>query len=247
MAIKISQLDSGTIVNTSYIPFETNAGVTYKVTLEDLGIALTIPNITQITNRSHANLTSIGTNTHAQIDTHISATEAHGATGAVMGTTNTQTVTNKTFTSPKINENVALTATATQINDLYTAWTSFTPSWTNITVGSGTSVGYYKQIGKTVIGYVSFTYGSGSSVGTVSLTPPVTPETGVAGSSIPLGFIVIEDSGSNYFTGVWIAAGPIYVNNSSGTYTTGTALSSTVPMTWATSDKLHINFSYEAA
>jgi hypothetical protein len=47
---------------------------------------------------------------------HMSATEAHGATGAVVGTTNTQTLTNKTLTSPKINENVALTATATQLN-----------------------------------------------------------------------------------------------------------------------------------
>ena len=34
------------------------------------------------------------------LTTHTSATEAHGATGAVVGTTNTQTQTNKTLTSP---------------------------------------------------------------------------------------------------------------------------------------------------
>ena len=34
---------------------------------------------------------------------HIDATAAHGATGAVVGTTNTQTLTNKTLTSPTIN------------------------------------------------------------------------------------------------------------------------------------------------
>ncbi len=52
---------------------------------------------------------------HDHID---NTTTAHGATGAVVGTTNTQTLTNKTLTSPKINENVALTATATELNVL---------------------------------------------------------------------------------------------------------------------------------
>lgn len=36
------------------------------------------------------------------LSTHTSATEAHGATGAVVGTTNTQTLTNKTLTSPVV-------------------------------------------------------------------------------------------------------------------------------------------------
>jgi len=43
-------------------------------------------------------------------------TTAHGATGAVVGTTNTQTLENKRLTTPKINENVTLTATSTELN-----------------------------------------------------------------------------------------------------------------------------------
>ena len=49
---------------------------------------------------------------------HIDLTAAHGATGAIVGTTNTQTLTSKTLTLPKINENVTLTATATELNVL---------------------------------------------------------------------------------------------------------------------------------
>lgn len=36
------------------------------------------------------------------VDDHAALTEAHGATGAVVGTTNVQTLTNKTLTSPKV-------------------------------------------------------------------------------------------------------------------------------------------------
>jgi hypothetical protein len=52
---------------------------------------------------SHTGLADIGTNTHAQLDTHVAASAAHSATGAVVGTTNSQTLTNKTLTSPVIN------------------------------------------------------------------------------------------------------------------------------------------------
>ena len=54
----------------------------------------------------------------SDVTTHANLTEAHGATGAVVGTTNTQTLTNKTLTSPKINEDVVMSASSTELNIL---------------------------------------------------------------------------------------------------------------------------------
>ena len=45
----------------------------------------------------------------SDVTTHANLTEAHGATGAVVGTTNTQTLTNKTLTSPVINTPTGIT------------------------------------------------------------------------------------------------------------------------------------------
>jgi hypothetical protein len=50
------------------------------------------------------------------LTTHGNLTEAHGATGAVVGTTNTQTLTNKTLTSPTLTTPALGVATADSIN-----------------------------------------------------------------------------------------------------------------------------------
>ena len=109
----------------------TSAGVVNAAsTLQQAGVAvvttsgtqiltnktLTTPTIGSFTNATHthinaagggpldhtAALTNVGSNTHSQIDTHIAGSAAHGASGAIVGTTNTQTLTNKTLTSPTI-------------------------------------------------------------------------------------------------------------------------------------------------
>jgi hypothetical protein len=49
----------------------------------------------------------------SEANTHIEATTGHGATGAVVGTTNTQTLTNKTLTSPTITGTGAIAGTFT--------------------------------------------------------------------------------------------------------------------------------------
>jgi hypothetical protein len=93
---------------------------------------------------------------------HIDNTSAHDATGGVVGLTKIQTLTNKTLTTPKINENVNLTATSTELNRVVgvtsaiqtqidtkapSAGPTFTgtvvlPSTTSIGTVSSTEIGY---------------------------------------------------------------------------------------------------------
>lgn len=55
----------------------------------------------------------------ASVTTHVSATEAHGATGAVVGTTNSQTLTNKTISgSANTLSNIAQSSVTNLITDL---------------------------------------------------------------------------------------------------------------------------------
>ena len=76
---------------------------------------LTTPTIADLTNMnhghssvatggqfSHANLTNIGSNTHTVLDAHLTYTTTHGVSGEIVGTASTQTLTNKTLTTPTI-------------------------------------------------------------------------------------------------------------------------------------------------
>lgn len=67
------------------------------------------------------------------------------------------------------------------------AWTGFTPAWTNLTVGNGTNVGRYKQIGKTCVFQLRMAFGSTSAIGT---SPAV---------ALPLAAATVTDGGQTLF------------------------------------------------
>lgn len=52
-------------------------------------------NITDIATRSHTDLTDIGTTSHANLDIHIGSSAAHGVLSTIVGSTETQVLTNK--------------------------------------------------------------------------------------------------------------------------------------------------------
>ena len=95
--ITVSQTGALTAEGTGSVAATNLQAASSVVSNAEVDDDLTLTNITQITTRSHTSLSDIGTNNHAAIDSHISGTAEHGATGAVMGTTNTQSPTNKTL------------------------------------------------------------------------------------------------------------------------------------------------------
>jgi len=129
-------------------------------------------------------------------------------------------------------------------------WQSWTPSFTNITVGSGTLTGHYLQVGKIVYCRFSFVLGSGSSVGTnPTVTLPVTARAYTQRTQI--GLVDIEDSGTaNYYgmisKGSSTTVADINAINAAGTYAARGGITSTTPMTWTTGDWITAQFMYEA-
>jgi len=133
-------------------------------------------------------------------------------------------------------------------------WTSFTPTYSGLTVGSGTNLGYYYHLGKQVCVKTNWTYGSGSAVsaGNPSLTLPVnSASTGYTDAVSVVGQGAISDASvGNYYTRVrWRNTTTVdfIVLNVSGTYASASGLSTTSPMTWTTGDQLTSQFCYESA
>lgn len=136
------------------------------------------------------------------VSTHTDATAAHGASGAVVGTTNTQTLTNKTLTSPKFNENVAMTATSTELNILDGA----TLSTTELNYVDGVTSAIQTQIDT-----LTSNLASAVPTGTISM---------FAGSSAPTGYLLCD--GSTFSSGTYSALasvlGDTYGTHSGSTY-----------------------------
>lgn len=132
------------------------------------------------------------------------------------------------------------------------AWTSFTPSWTNLTVGNGTQTAAYIQIGKTVLGSLKFIMGSTSSVGTNPyFTPPVAASSSYHTNIHPIGSGCAYDGSAFYLITPCfrnsIARIEMLATGAGGTYVNYADLTGTAPATWNTNDVFMLSFAYQAA
>jgi hypothetical protein len=125
-------------------------------------------------------------------------------------------------------------------------WTAYTVGLSNFSLGNGTLVSRYKQIGKTVFVNVWLRFGS-----TTTLTGAVQ---GVLPSSVYANAVVnvnAYDASTN--TTVPMTGNAFGTNfgakalNATGTYAYGVDLSSTIPFTWTTNDEFNVSITYEVA
>lgn len=134
------------------------------------------------------------------------------------------------------------------------AWASWTPTWTNLTVGSGVVTARYALIGKVVMCRISFVFGAGSAVsGDVQFSLPLTRAAyGGTASVTPMGESAFFDTSASAVMGGCVVnfstttASP-RVYTAGGTYISPVVLSAIVPFTWATGDEFLASFFYEAA
>jgi hypothetical protein len=122
------------------------------------------------------------------------------------------------------------------------AWTDFTPTFTNITVGNGTLSCAYLQIGRFVTARYSLVLGSTSSVGSAgnaTLPVPIASNTQIGGKAW-----YRDSSATSNYQGLVALSGSVMVFLRLVEAQTG--ISATSPFTWASSDEIKAMISYEA-
>jgi len=131
------------------------------------------------------------------------------------------------------------------------AWTAYTPTLTNATLGNGTLTAYYAKLGKIVITRIKFTLGSTSSIGTEPLfSLPVNKASTWFNFYDIAGPAYFNDSGTAQWHGACRLRDtnniqPMFYSVSASKITPGT-VSSVAPMTWTTNDELLLQITYEA-
>ena len=130
------------------------------------------------------------------------------------------------------------------------SWVSWTPTYTNFTLGNGTQTAAYRDSGDVVDISIKVALGSTSSItGNPSFALPFTAHTSMANYLASAG--QFGDSGTDYFyAGMWIVdvnTGRFGIMASNATYVNLNNVSSTTPFTWVSGDYFTYFFSYRKA
>lgn len=125
------------------------------------------------------------------------------------------------------------------------AWTSYTPSNTNVTLGSGTQVARYTKIGRTITLTYVLVFGTGTSFGgNIGIGAPVAAAS--VSNAAWLGAAEFFESGTN----TRIGRARILTGQSVITLTADSDIgdvNSSRPFSWTIGDALRFTITYEAA
>jgi hypothetical protein len=126
--------------------------------------------------------------------------------------------------------------------------TTYTPTFTNLTVGNGTLTAEYFRVQNVVSVTVAVVFGSTTSIsGDVTVTLPIAR---AGGQGLRLATAQYNDPGVQNFNGTVFFSTSVLTSCNPRTLGTNNNigfLSSTVPFTWATGDNLHFSAQYEVA
>jgi hypothetical protein len=181
---------------------------------------------------------------HSQTGTHKAFTES-----AIVPTAAIQ---DSAVTTAKLADatvtNAKLSTTAGELGGI---WQSYTPTFTNFTLGGGTVSARYTKIGKTIHATGKVTL-SGSTMGTQPImTLPVASSSFYTLDRAVLGAGILGDTGTGEYEGLIIwrstTTAAIWALGAAGAYVNITNIGATVPMTWANTDTFSWDITYEAA
>ena len=141
--------------------------------------------------------------------------------------------------------------TAAQMNGIGETLT-WTPSFTNLTVGNGTVTARYVRVQNLVFTQFKLVFGSTTSISAVNptFTLPITANTtALTTSENAQGWVVLRDANVGNYYG-WVnflssTTATFNVGVVNATYLTPSSINATTPFTWTTSDQLVTNFCYE--
>ena len=127
-------------------------------------------------------------------------------------------------------------------------WPTWTPSFTNLSIGNGTVLAESIDIGSWTVGRIEITLGTTTSLsGTMEFTLPTSPD-GFYGNGFSLGGATLQDNTLAVNYSGSIVKSPtgarFVVQDISGAFAFNTPVSSGTPFTWAANDKLVGFFQY---
>jgi hypothetical protein len=143
-----------------------------------------------------------------------------------------------------------LTTTLNNKLTLPTNWLTWSPSFTNLSLGNGSVAAEYITIGSLVVGRISITLGTTTSIsGALELTLPASPD-GFYPNGFALGDATLQDNTLAVNYSGLIARSPsgarFVAKDTSGSFSTNVAVSSGTPFTWASGDRLVGYFQYRS-